>query len=51
MMSSTPQKAAILTEASGSIGAAVAARLARDAFIVVVNRVGNSRLGGSFFCK
>jgi 3-oxoacyl-[acyl-carrier protein] reductase len=41
-MSSTPQKVAIVTGASGGIGAAVSERLARDGLAVVVNYLGNA---------
>jgi 3-oxoacyl-[acyl-carrier protein] reductase len=41
-MTSTPIKTAIITGASGGIGRAVALRLARDGFAVVVNYAGNA---------
>ena len=41
-MTSTPTKTAIITGASGGIGRAVALRLARDGFAVVVNYAGNA---------
>jgi len=37
------RKAAIVTGASGGIGRAIAKRLARDGFAVVVNYAGNAR--------
>jgi len=40
-MTSSPTKIAIITGASGGIGRAVALRLARDGFAVVVNYAGN----------
>ncbi len=40
-MSSTSQRVAIVTGASGGIGSAVSERLARDGFTVIVNYVGN----------
>ena len=39
-MSDTSSKVAIVTGASGGVGAAIAQRLARDGFIVVVNYAG-----------
>jgi 3-oxoacyl-[acyl-carrier protein] reductase len=41
-MSSSPNKTVIITGASGGIGRAVALRLARDGFAVVVNYAGNA---------
>jgi len=41
-MTTTPTKTAIITGASGGIGRAVALRLARDGFAVVVNYAGSS---------
>ncbi len=41
-MTTTPTKTAIITGASGGIGRAVALRLARDGFAVVVNYAGNA---------
>ena len=41
-MTTTPTKTAIITGASGGIGCAVALRLARDGFAVVVNYAGNA---------
>jgi len=41
-MITTPTKTAIITGASGGIGRAVALRLARDGFAVVVNYAGNA---------
>jgi 3-oxoacyl-[acyl-carrier protein] reductase len=41
-MSSSPNNTAIITGASGGIGRAVALRLARDGFAVVVNYAGNA---------
>jgi 3-oxoacyl-[acyl-carrier protein] reductase len=41
-VTSTPIKTAIITGASGGIGRAVALRLARDGFAVVVNYAGNA---------
>jgi len=41
-MTNPPTKTAIVTGASGGIGRAVALRLARDGFAVIVNYVGNA---------
>src|SRR5262245_47101976 len=41
-MTTTPTKTAIITGASGGIGRAVALRLARDGFAVVVNYAGSA---------
>src|ERR1700720_377657 len=41
-MTDAPAKAAIVTGASGGIGRAVALRLARDGFAMVVNYAGNA---------
>ena len=41
-MTNPPTKTAIITGASGGIGRAVALRLARDGFAIVVNYAGNA---------
>jgi 3-oxoacyl-[acyl-carrier protein] reductase len=41
-MAHAPAKSAIVTSASGGIGRAVARRLSRDGFGVVVNHAGNA---------
>jgi 3-oxoacyl-[acyl-carrier protein] reductase len=41
-MTSSPTKTAIITSASGGIGRAVALRLARDGFAVVVHSAGST---------
>ena len=50
-MKTETQKVAIVTGASGGIGSAVAERLGRDGFTVVVNYAGNAAAASALVAK